>query len=1131
MNKSIVRLLLVLLAAFQFNVFAQERLTPFDQIPGVIASYKPALEENFPQWAKMLYEQNPNFREIEKEYEAWKINHGKEKSAIHRYYKMWRNAVQPYVSSDGTIQLPEQIVLNQLNNSPNTRNTSQLNEPWSFLGPKNTYWLNENGSSTPPLSCPWQVNVYSFDVSKSNPNILFAGTETGFMNKSTDNGETWQLLDLDYYFGGGITAVAIDPSNSEIVFASAGNQIHKTTDGGQTWSPMLSSNPFHADRLVIDPQNPQKIIAAASNGVQISNDGGNTWQRNWITETYDVEMQPGNSFRIFALTRSGNNFAVAYSTDGGQTFSLDTDFPAEMTQSSGGLLATTPQNPDLLLAVLLSSNNTPYLLSFDMNSVTWSLLASGNTSQLPMNNGQGYFDLILEISPTNENIIFAGTTTLFKSTNSGGQFHAIGGYTGNFSIHPDIQDMKILDNGNTWVATDGGMSFSTDYFSSTANYFSRNELLVGSDMWGFDQGWNEDIVVGGRYHNGNTAIADFYNGKALRMGGAESPTGWMIQGKPRHAAFNDLGNGWILPSTAEGEPEGRFIFSKYPNMDEYGGRRGNMVFHPNYYGTIFLGEGDAVWQSTDMGVTWQMLHDFNGRVMQIQISQTNPNIMYADVATKGFNRSMDGGLTWELKPTLTSGEYGTNYWKGKTHFVISPTNENHIYACLSNGTWSSDIGEVFKSEDGGDTWTDFTGSVSAYTKNLVIQPDENGNDILYLFTNAGPNHEASVFVRDAEMTDWESFSSGYPAGFSANMALPFYRDSEIRVAGNAGVWEAPLMAENFQPVINPWVEKSFYNCMFDTLWFDDHSIINHEGVTWSWQITPSPVYINNPNIRNPKVVLGNPGDYSVRMTVNKNGEEYSKEITNMVSTTTCPSIYDCNNPAEVPKETWSLIYVDSEEVNYPGYATMSFDGDPETIWHTRWSTGNDTYPHEIQIDMGEKYLVSEFTVLNRQDGENGRIKDYELYISDNLENWGLPVSVGTWENTAAPQTIELAQPKEGQHFRLIALSEVNGNDWASAAEFSVVGCIDVTGMKPVDSFTMPTAYPIPTTGNLYIPLPNGEHFRYEIISDMGRPVETGNLNSTNGRAEIDLTNQPAGHYLVKLISETENIYLYHIIKI
>ena len=56
-------------------------------------------------------------------------------------------------------------------------------------------------------------------------------------------------------------------------------------------------------------------------------------------------------------------------------------------------------------------------------------------------------------------------------------------------------------------------------------------------MWGFDQGWNEDVIVGGRYHNGNTAIADFYQPKALRMGGAESPTGWVMKGKSKHVAF------------------------------------------------------------------------------------------------------------------------------------------------------------------------------------------------------------------------------------------------------------------------------------------------------------------------------------------------------------------------------------------------------------------------------------------------------------------------------------------------------------------------------------------------------------------------------------------------------------------
>jgi hypothetical protein len=111
--------------------------------------------------------------------------------------------------------------------------------------------------------------------------------------------------------------------------------------------------------------------------------------------------------------------------------------------------------------------------------------------------------------------------------------------------------MMLLENNRAWLATDGGLTFSSDNFTNTNNAQSKNNNLIGSDFWGFDQGWNEDIVVGGRYHNGNTAITDFYQEKALRMGGAESPTGWVLQGKSRHVAFDDLGAGWILPQTAE----------------------------------------------------------------------------------------------------------------------------------------------------------------------------------------------------------------------------------------------------------------------------------------------------------------------------------------------------------------------------------------------------------------------------------------------------------------------------------------------------------------------------------------------------------------------------------------------------
>ena len=64
----------------------------------------------------------------------------------------------------------------------------------------------------------------------------------------------------------------------------------------------------------------------------------------------------------------------------------------------------------------------------------------------------------------------------------------------------------------------------------------------------------------------------------------------------------------------------------------------------------------------------------------------------------------------------------------------------------------------------------------------------------------------------------------------------------------------------------------------------------------------------------------------------------------------------------------------------------------------------------MQVDMGEIYNIYKFIYLNRQDGSNGRIKDYELYITQDTLDWGDPVSMGEYENTAAPQTVVFDQP-------------------------------------------------------------------------------------------------------------------------
>lgn len=1123
------------------SLLAQAQYTRYDDVPGNVKSYKPAYQADYPDWAKMLYAEPINYNSIQEAFAIWeqaekkkggqdgeKIGENKLRP-IRKYYKNWSRHIQPWVGENGVIELPNLTKYNeqlrQTQKSSLTLKEEKMDTEWTFLGPKETFWLNESGAATTPLAAPWQVNVYSFDVAATNPNILYCGTETGYVNKTVDKGEHWALTGQGYNFGGGITAVVVDPTNAQIVYAAGGNQIHKTTDGAASWAPMLSTgNHFQADRLEIDADLSSKIYAAANDGIYISTDAGNNWSKKYNQPTYDIHRHPSNANIVYALCKVGGQFELQVSTDGGDNFTEDLNFPQNITDNAGGLLAVSADNPEALFAILLSSNNTPYLYKGDMSNGNWSLLAEGGTSALAMDNGQGYYDLVLGVSQENENIIYVGASTLYKSSN-GNQFSIVGGYGGNFPIHPDMQDIKVLTGGELWVTTDGGMNYSSDQFTSVNNHVAKINGIIGSDFWGFDQGWNEDLIVSGRYHNGNTSMADFYGDKALRMGGAESPTGWVLQGKSRHVAFDDLGAGWILPSTAEGMPEGRFTFSKHPNMDEYGGRRSNLVFHPNYSGVIFVGEGNSIWKSEDSGESYTLIHDFGGRVRYMQIAYANPDVLYADIENVGLLKSEDGGFSWTAKPSLTSAPNGNSSWRGKLFFAISPVDENQIYACLQNGTWSSDIGKIFSSSDGGDSWEDWTGDLSVYTKNLVVQSDAEGKDIVYLFTNAR-DKKSEVFIRDEQMSNWEVFGDGFPAGFHVNLALPFFRDSKLRVSGNGGVWESPMHEEAYQPIINPWVEKPLYNCMLDTVYFDDHSMINHEGCSWQWEITPTPAFISDATVRNPKVVLGEAGSYDVKMTLTKNGTVYSKEITNMVSATSCPSLTDCSNPAALPKDLWSLVSVDSEEPLDPGLAVMAFDNDPSTIWHTLWTSGNDVYPHEIVIDMGADYLANDFTYLPRQQGVNGRVKDYELYISDDANVWGDPIKTGQFDNSFAPSKIIFDTPVAGRYFKLKCLSEINGNIWASAAELSLTGCYNIdVATQEVFSAVALKAFPIPTTGMVTLDLPVGEEYSYAVFSSAGQMVMRGSVAGRAGNYDLDLGELGEGVYFIKMIGGSGVVFV------
>ena len=151
-----------------------------------------------------------------------------------------------------------------------------------------------------------------------------------------------------------------------------------------------------------------------------------------------------------------------------------------------------------------------------------------------------------------------------------------------------------------------------------------------------------------------------------------------------------------------------------------------------------------------------------------------------------------------------------------------------------------------------------------------------------------------------------------------------------------------------------------------------------------------------------------------------------------------------SDAAIIPQNTWTLKYVDSAEiVGENGAARNAFDGNSATIWHTQWLNTSPSTPHEIQIDLGLTYDVSGFSCLPRQDGVvNGRIGQYEFYVSSDGLNWDIPVVSGTFINNATAKEV-LFTKKTGRYVRLRALTEVNGKPWTSLAELNVIGELTV----------------------------------------------------------------------------------------
>jgi len=77
------------------------------------------------------------------------------------------------------------------------------------------------------------VDFHAMTLSKSDPNLIL-GFDSGARGlfKTTDAGKTWETLEYPEY----ISALAISPTDSQLIFAGTGNGIYKSNNGGITWN-------------------------------------------------------------------------------------------------------------------------------------------------------------------------------------------------------------------------------------------------------------------------------------------------------------------------------------------------------------------------------------------------------------------------------------------------------------------------------------------------------------------------------------------------------------------------------------------------------------------------------------------------------------------------------------------------------------------------------------------------------------------------------------------------------------------------------------------------------------------------------------------------------------------------------
>ncbi len=542
----------------------------------------------------------------------------------------------------------------------------------------------------------------------SHPYTFYMGSTGGGVWRTTNAGITWQNLTDDDFGAGSVGAVAVAPSDPNVIYVgtgsacprgnvSIGDGMYRSTDAGASWQHIGLRRAGAISRVRIHPRDPNRLWVAvlgqifgsnAERGVYRSTDGGDTWEQVlYISDDAgiaDLELDPFNPRVLYAaawrverkpwtLIDGSDEGGLFRSTDGGDNWErLEGGLPTGVLGRIG--VSASPARRGRLWTIVTAPERRGGIFRSEDHGDSWK-----RVSDEPELLTRGWYYSHIHADPADPNTVWGSNVRFFRSVDAGASWervHTPHGDNHDLWINPERPHIMVQANdGGANVSVDGGRSWSTQNNQPTAEFY---RVTVDNQfpyrIYGAQQD-NSTISVPSRPMPELTPTQHWHS-----VAGAESG----------HIA--------VHPEQPHLVYSGNYM-GRIDRYDHRSGAARNMILYPE------MQDGTA---PRDLRYRFQ----WNAPII---ISQHDPDVVYH--TSNYVHRTRDGGWTWEtISPDLTTDDDEKQGMPGGPvqHDHTGVEVYNTIFALAESPhraaeIWAgSDDGRVHVSRDSGAAWTDVT---------------------------------------------------------------------------------------------------------------------------------------------------------------------------------------------------------------------------------------------------------------------------------------------------------------------------------------------------------------------------------------------------------------------------------------